>query len=416
MQPHRYQQQLQQPVSILTKKIATKNPYFNNNNNSNEENINIDQTDLDYGMHRQYPQHHNQPHYNHKQPISILKRNDESSDKMYPISRPNCNQQFSQTNKISSIPIAKANRRFVQNPYASINDSKLMISDQCDYSSNPKISMMMNHTLNQTGTRKRVQFATTPTLASASSEGDLSKSNSTRIMINQQERKASIHSHSHSHKHRSNHQSGHRRSSSTSNFNTSTLSCRSHNPRMNRSDKGRSSFRQFSNRSLNTGDVNHQIYSDHSDYYDPSEPCTCECEENTCSTCSSNTTSSTTSTDSDSDMDDFGCDPLDNYYKFQYNNYARAAQFDQRSVGRMGVGQQSSSSIANQQMNSLSRRYNSGVKISYVDSLPLARTNPAPLNKKAGDAFKENKGKSDKNGVKGEKKKFKFKKDNCVVS
>lgn len=307
---------------------------------------------------------------NKKQPVSILKRNDESADKMYPISRP--------YNPGASLPRNLNQRQFNRtfDPYTAINEP-------------------LNVTLNQTATRKRVQFATTPQMQSASSEGDLSgaglsrKPHKHRTEPNRQ------------HIHRSSRQGSHRRSSSTSNFNTSAVSCRSHNPNLGRSAYGRSSFRQYSNRSLNGVDMGHQVYSD-SDYCDP-EQCTCDYEDNQCSTCDSNTTTSTTSTDSDSDMDDFGCDTLEKYYKF-YNANFNKQQVDQRSMNSV--------KCVPTNQGSMNRRYNSGVKISYVDTLPLARTNPAPVKSKEG---KEKKSLL-KLGSKGEKKKSKFKKDNCVVS
>lgn len=365
------QPQFKQPVSILAKKqksnlINNKNPYVNDENEV-------------------------------KKPVSILKRNEE--DKMYPISRPMYPHQAQIHHNMNTYPMGMAvqtrannNRRFVQNtnPYASIPDAEY-------FDMHKSSKMSMNQTLTNGSTRKRVQFANTPSMHSASSEGDLSAPVNSRVKPTSGHHYHKPNHHSHRRHHNHNHHGhSHRRSSSTSNFNTSSMSCRSHNPHMGRSGYGRSSFRQYSNRSLNAGDIE-------SDYYDPNEPCTCEYDDdqNTCSTCSSNTTTSTTSTDSDSDMDDFGCDPLDNYYKMyynQYNNNANRAQFDQRSF----QGKLQTNTTGNGQSNqgSLNRRFNSGIKISYVDSLPLARTNPAPSKSKSSKEDKE----KNKTTAKGEKR------------
>ncbi|RNA20157.1 hypothetical protein BpHYR1_043175 [Brachionus plicatilis] len=124
---------------------------------------------------------------------------------------------------------------------------------------------------------------------------------------------------------------------------------------------------------------------------------TCDCDDNQCSTCSSNTTTSTDS-ESDLDDDDFGCDTLDHYYRFYNANFNKQG-CDQRTAAKMAPPA------------SLTRRYNSGVKISYVDTLPLARTNPVPVKPKDG---KENKEKKSLLKL-GKKSRSKFKKDNCVL-
>jgi hypothetical protein len=221
----------------------------------------------------------------------------------------------------------------------------------------------------------------------------------------------------------------HRRSSSTSNFNTSTMSSKSHHRHSNSSS--RHSNKSKSNRSLID-------YSDHdrinnnnnnNDYetnsacefdYDNDED---ECHH-TCSTCSStnstNTTSSTSSStdDDNSDFDDFGCDPAleaaySKFYSYQNKNpqQQRITNFANKSL--------SSNPNNNPENNSSSRRYNSGLKISYVDNLPLARTNPAVASSSSTNPSNgaHKKSSTSKSSSSGKKKAIsKFKKDNCVVS
>ncbi|CAF0852384.1 unnamed protein product [Brachionus calyciflorus] len=363
---------------ILKQKLSEQ---MNNNNSFDDlesvEIISLSQHNLVKSRYtqenRQQQQQLPQSILSKKQPVSILKRNDESSDKMYPISRPYTNQSLPR-----NLNQRQFNRTF--DPYTTITEP-------------------LNLTLNQTTTRKRVQFATTPQMQSASSEGDLTGAGLARNPVHKPHRHRD--NNKHHHIHRSNRPGSHRRSSSTSNFNTSNISCKSHNPNFTRSNYGRSSFRQYSNRSLNGPEMGQQIYSD-SDYCDP-EQCTCDYEDdNQCSTCSSNTTTSTTSTDSDSDMDDFGCETLEKYYRF-YNANFNKQQFDQRSIN--------SGKCVPVNAGTMNRRYNSGVKISYVDTLPLARTNPAPVKVKEGKEKKSLLKLGSKNGEK--KSKSKFKKDNC---
>lgn len=123
-------------------------------------------------------------------------------------------------------------------------------------------------------------------------------------------------------------------------------------------------------------------------------------DDRTCSTCSYSSSNSATSTDSESDFDDdgFGCDPLDSYPR----NYRAPLSSLPRSSN-------SSSRMTASAADTFQRKYNSGLKISYVDNLPLARTNPAPEHKKPKKA-------SSSSGSKKNKSISKFKKDNCTVS
>ena len=319
------------------------------------------------------------------QPTSILKRHD-SNEKMYPISRP----------KSSNASFARHPRR--TSPYATINDPEEFSSTQ------PR--------------QKRVQFANVPPLIGASSIGDLrgckepysndrhlnsSRSHHHRNHIQEvnnyrhHDRHNRNHNNNHHHHHHHNHNHGHsshRRSSSTSNFNSSTMSSKSHR-HYNRHPNPQRFNRSNINRSLNGAN-----FGDSDHYEDYNSACEFENDDDyTCSTCSSTSNTTTTSTsssaDSDSDMDDFG---IDNYSKF-YN--------------RMNIDQRSTSSARGASLNksnnnNMSTRVNPALKISYVDSLPLARTNPAPSNQ-----FK-----IDPKQQKSSKKKSisKFKKENCVVS
>lgn len=123
-------------------------------------------------------------------------------------------------------------------------------------------------------------------------------------------------------------------------------------------------------------------------------------DDRTCSTCSYSSSNSATSTDSESDFDDdgFGCDPIDAYQR----NYRAPVPSLPRSSN-------SSSRMMASSQDTFQRKYNSGLKISYVDNLPLARTNPAPEHKKS-------KKTSSSGGSKKNKSISKFKKDNCTVS
>lgn len=154
----------------------------------------------------------------------------------------------------------------------------------------------------------------------------------------------------------------------------------------------------MSNRSLNLASRS-DVENDYDEYNSA-----CEFDDDrTCSTCSFSGSSTTSSTDSESDFDDgFGCDPLEsysrNYPRGGQNNFHRASLTQPRS---------SQSSANGGNTDTFQRKYNSGLKISYVDSLPLARTNPPPSDMK----------KHKKSSSSNKKKSIsKFKKDNCTVS
>ena len=228
--------------------------------------------------------------------------------------------------------------------------------------------------------------------------------------------------------HRSN--KPHRRSSSTSNFNTSTMSSKSHQRQHRHSHRS-----SKSNRSLIVGS------SAALDYNDNGFNSACEFEyenedeyQNACSTCSStissNTTTSTSSTDSDSDFDDFGCDPLETYSKMYYQkNTSLRMNAASHSVSCDQSSQMPTNNNNNNNNGTSTRRYNSGLKISYVDNLPLARTNPAPSTSTTSNGHHKKSSKSNStrstssvtsaSGGAGTSKKkaiSKFKKDNCVIS
>lgn len=155
----------------------------------------------------------------------------------------------------------------------------------------------------------------------------------------------------------------------------------------------------MSNRSLNLASRS-DVENDYDEYNSA-----CEFDDDrTCSTCSFSGSSTTSSTDSESDFDDgFGCDPLERYsrnYPSGNNNFHRASLTQPRS----NMNSQNGAAASNP--DTFQRKYNSGLKISYVDSLPLARTNPPPSNVKKHKKSSSNKKKSIS----------KFKKDNCTVS
>lgn len=171
-------------------------------------------------------------------------------------------------------------------------------------------------------------------------------------------------------------------------------------------------MRQLSNRSLNTT-ADFKSHSDFAadfdcnDFYETASACDYDYgdddDDQTCSTCSSTLT--TTSTDSESDLDDFGFDP--------YYNMMPAAPLPS-SRSRPQPSTQWSTSRPDDR--TFDRKCAGGgpsaLKISYVDSLPLARTNPA---QKPSDPYKsqvDNKKKAKSKS----KTLHKFKKDNCVVS
>jgi prickle len=438
-----------QPVSILSNKIqpqpTRQQPYFFGNNNN--ENTPTMMNTL-FNRERLYGSQDFLDTMGSNNPRSILKRFD-SSEKMYPISRPSSNKAMHQqqyptfsnhhqqqrANRLVNQAILLTNN----NPYQPPNQDYNLEEDMNDLNLTTK-SLKING-------RKRVQFANVPTLVnvSANSLGDLSMNQSKQHRhthkskhhhrhrheemddyedeCNRSHRKHRSHHHHHHHHHdnKPNHHhnhhhrrsgscnSSHRRSSSTSNFNPS-------NPMTNSGSYRIHHQRQLSNRSLvlpqnsqNFSTNNEPVFYSDTDYYDGYNSA-CEFDQ-TCSTCSlestaSNTTTSTTSTDSDSEFDDFGCDPMDSIYSTRsYRNLNQHQAFDQRSLNRIQFANNSSKpprvkSSANSNTNKL---------ISYVDSLPLARTNPAPNDLKHS---------SSKSSSKTGKKKSitKFKKDNCVVS
>ena len=462
-----------QPVSILSNKIqpqpTRQQPYFYqpNNNNNNMINTNNENTptmmNTLYNRERLYGSQDFLDTMGSNNPRSILKRFD-SSEKMYPISRPSSNKNMPQPTQFPTF----ANHQQQQRANRLVNQAILLTNNNPYLSSNHQDNynldedMMMND-LNLTtkslklNGRKRVQFANAPTLVnvSANSLGDLSSSNMAQPIKQHRHHhshnKSSKHRHRHRHdeemddyqddchrshrKHRSHHShhhnhhhnhenkphhhhnhshrrsgscnSSHRRSSSTSNFNTS-------NPMINSGSYRVHHQRQLSNRSLvlpqnaqSFTTNNEPVFYSDTDYYDGYNSA-CEFDQ-TCSTCSlestaSNTTTSTTSTDSDSEFDDFGCDPMDSIYSTRsYRNINQNQAFDQRSLNRIQFTKQPTARVK-------SSNSNTNKLISYVDSLPLARTNPAPndLNKHS------SKSSSSKSGKK--KSITKFKKDNCVVS
>jgi hypothetical protein len=156
----------------------------------------------------------------------------------------------------------------------------------------------------------------------------------------------------------------------------------------------------MSNRSLNLTSRS-EVENDYDEYNSA-----CEFDDDrTCSTCSfdsGSSGSSTSSTDSESDFDDgFGCDPLESYSR----SYSRASLAQPRQLA-------AASSNNNNNADTFQRKYNSGLKISYVDSLPLARTNPPPSSSSSADLKKHKKS----HGANKKKSISKFKKDNCTVS
>ena len=153
--------------------------------------------------------------------------------------------------------------------------------------------------------------------------------------------------------------------------------------------------------------VGDQYYED--EYTNNSSACEFD-DDNTCSTCSSSCSNITSSTSTDSESeDDFGVDQYNAMQRFNKNSILRSSQMSGRSYQRPAPP---SAHLGHQQPvhhSSSYRAYNSGLKISYVDSLPLARTNPAPS---ATADHVKSKSKSSKGG----KSLSKFKKDNCLIS
>ncbi len=140
---------------------------------------------------------------------------------------------------------------------------------------------------------------------------------------------------------------------------------------------------------------------DENDYDEYNSACEFD-DDRTCSTCSFSSSNSTSSTESDlSDLDDgFGCEPMESYRRGGYPRNSSSGQMQARSNFSSGGGGQRGLSGGD----AFHRKHNSGLKISYVDSLPLARTNPAPQEPKKAKSSKKKKSIS------------KFKKDNCTVS
>lgn len=356
-----------------------------------------------YGSQNDLEQH--QPPVTQKNTKSILKRYD-SSEKMNPISRPSSGMgsQFEMQyngNINGTFPRNHNHQRRLNSTYSTNEDEIDAMTRQNQLTSNSAACFT-----NNPPQRKRVQFANIPPLNTCSSVGDLSSNTRANRYTNEPQfnRHRSSRSYRHSHhddiqlpnRHRRSHHGSHKRSSSTSNFNSSAMSAKSHNRHSSRSYNGHKSHRQMSNRSLNfPPDYNDNEYDEYNS--------ACEFDDDrTCSTCSYSSSNTTSSTDSESDFDDgFGCDPLEDYSR-NYRNNALCNQ-------QMGLqrNHNSSSRIPNHS-DTFQRKYNSGLKISYVDNLPLARTNPAPQEHK----------KSKKNGGRSKNKKSisKFKKDNCTVS
>ena len=156
--------------------------------------------------------------------------------------------------------------------------------------------------------------------------------------------------------------------------------------------------------------------------------------ENTCSTCSSssasNTTTSTTSTDSDDDYDDdgyddFGCELPVPVPPVAGSRAYSASAMQQHNAMFAGARRHTAKAASNDNFmlrdgksSSSSGGNPTGLKISYVDSLPLARTNPVSHRDASGGgkmhAVAGGGGKMAKQGkTKGISK---FKKDNCTIS
>jgi len=343
---------------------------------------------------------------------SILKRYD-SSEKMNPISRPisqHCDMQpnpYQFHNNSGTFP---RNHHKPNSTYSNLDDEPIHITTASSFQKHALSSSSAACMGTQQPRTKRVQFANIPPLNTCSSVGDLSQRDRCSTMPDQQQftRHRSHRDRSSRHSHheemydarkRHSHRNGgsHRRSSSTSNFNTSTMSSKSYRHSSGRHGHSRSSH-QMSNRSLNLASRS-DVENDYDEYNSA-----CEFDDDrTCSTCSFSGSSTTSSTDSESDFDDgFGCDPLEsysrNYPRGGQNNFHRASLTQPRS---------SQSSANGGNTDTFQRKYNSGLKISYVDSLPLARTNPPPSD------IKKHKKSSSSNKKKSISK---FKKDNCTVS
>jgi len=395
---HQHQQQQQQHQTVNLR--SSLKPPKNNSTKIYEEN---------YGLSTNPHQHHYQSELETlktslKQPQSILKRYD-SSEKMNPISRPishcevpnhhNFNNHTTSTtlprnmNPHNSGYSSSHQRNKLNSTYMADSDTRNVLSSTSAACIQP---------------RKRVQFANIPPLNTCSSVGDLSSNTRANRFTNEPQFSRSSRGHrdrsnrgyhESSRRHKSHHGSGHRRSSSTSNFNTSTMSARSGRS----GSRGYNQHRAVSNRSLNMVDNYEE-----NDYDEYNSACEFD-DDRTCSTCSFSSSNSS-STESDlSDLEDgFGCDPIENYRR---GGYPRNNSTGQMQLGRNNFSSSQRGAAASG--DPLNRKYNPGLKISYVDSLPLARTNPAPQEPK----------KSKSSGSSSNKKKksiSKFKKDNCTVS
>jgi hypothetical protein len=151
--------------------------------------------------------------------------------------------------------------------------------------------------------------------------------------------------------------------------------------------------------------------------------CECGCERErdsaSCSTCSSSTasngsaSSASSSGDDDSDesdLDDFDCDLLENHLRLYYNSKKPL------NMNNLGSIKSNSNGLMSQSASSFHRKYNNGLKISYVDNLPLARTNPAPIMNNEDSIKVDKKPKSRSGSDKKRSLSSKFKRENCVVS
>ena len=418
-----------------------------------------------------------------QQPVSILKRFD-SSEKMYPISRPPngvpapgashlCSASLNNFSQTCSLPRNRHNNRYLlnqsannvyaheQEPHHHQQHNATMYDEPSQHRFLQSKHFSQQPPLQPV--RKRVQFANMPPLTSASSAGDLTLTGAQlnpphhRHHHHREHRSASSkpHSYRHQHHHHRHHEHGgtsrqHRRSSSTSNFNSSTMVTRPVSTSVHKHAAGRHAGehhrhrRQLSNHSLTI--PSNQIYSDsdycyypnsgefnrcsgnenHYDDYNDGFSSACDFDDyynNTCSTCSSssatsssNTTTSTDSDEDDSDLDDdfggggamYGSQngKFYNSQQQQRRPIMAAAQFDQRSLNRLHLSNANKVTNFNQQQ-CQQRKF-----ISYVDSLPLARTNPAPQ-------MSMPSGKQAKSVDKGKHKKGLNKlrlKENCAVS
>lgn len=443
------------PASILVNsgpklRSSLKNPSAGQFYNEDDDDYGTDEFEnreqsqpRHYGSQQNLSSHYELQHsHQHQQPTSILK----SDNKMY---RSTNNPYAFSMESGGTLP--RKGRQYGANEGNFEDTGDYAAPRDCNNPLVSKSSSCIGNNPNG-GARqtKRVQFANIPPLVNASSVGNLTISDATEFSTRHHRSRMNITKHQHHHmgdmslrddydprygqrhsqrhhasnhgghssRHRS-HGGSHRRSSSTSNFNTSSVS-----------NKPRSSGSQRRQRPMS---ANRSLTMDGDQYYDDEYNNSSACNEfdddNTCSTCSSscsNITSSTSTTDSESE-DDFGDHPhhhhhhhqmmmMNDHYnsqRFNKNSILRSSQMSGRSYGQRPP----SSSQFNQQpsypaSSSSYRAYNSGLKISYVDSLPLARTNPAPAPATGDHHQGGGKSKSKSGG----KSLSKFKKDNCVIS